>query len=300
MAEPIQPTDASKAPKATKTEAIVETPTAVVPAQTVVIETPAPKKKRHRGLIALIVIVVVLALLVVAFFVADGYAKKYATGYVRDRIIEVLKLDPSTPVDVDLGSGSILLQAAGGAIHTVDVTVQKLDFGDLSGSATIKATEVPLDAAKPLKTLDISMTIPQENVRKLASSLSGSQLKQIDVGNGVITIGTEFNIIFFTIPVSVDLVPSAKDGGISFDPKTVKLGDQDISVADLRASPEFSALAGDLLNSQTVCVASYLPTALKIVDVHVSHSDLVVGINGDGAALGGPGLSTVGTCPAAK
>lgn len=300
MAEPIQPTDGPKPPKVTKTEAIVATPTEVLPAQAVVIETAPPKKKRRRGIVAVVVIVVVVILLVVGFFVADAYAKQYATGYVRDRIIEVLKLDPATPVDVDLGPGSILLQAAFGAIHTVDVTVPKLDFGDLSGSATITATEVPLDSAKPLKTLDISMTIPQENVRKLASSLSGSQLKQIDVGNGVITIGADFTVLFFTIPVSVDLAPSAANGGIVFDPKTIKLGDQDISVADLRANPEFSALAGDLLKSQTVCVASYLPTALKVVDVHVAHSDLVVGINGDGAALGGPGLSTLGTCPAAK
>lgn len=296
MAEPIQPTDGAKAPKVTtpamKTEVIV-------PAPTVVIETPAPKKKRH-WVRTIVILVIVAALLVVGFFVADAYAKQYATAYVRDRIIESLKLDPSTRVDVDLGTGSVLLQAATGALHTVDVSVPHLTFGDLAGSATITATEVPLDAAKPLKTLDISMTIPQENVRKLAGSLSGSQLKQIDVGDGVITIGTDFSVIFFTIPVSVDLVPSAKDGGIAFDPKTITLANQDISVADLRANPQFSALAGDLLKSQTVCVASYLPKALTVDDVHVEKSSLVVGINGDGAALGGPGLSTLGTCPGAK
>jgi len=297
VAEPLQPTD-PPVPKIAKTEVIV--PADAPSAQTVVIETPAPRKKRRRGIVALVVVVVVLVLLVVAFFIADAYAKKYAEGYVKERIIEVLKLDPATPITVDLGTGSILLQAVGGAIHNVDVTVKKVDFGALSGSATITATEVPLDGAKPLKTLDIQLTIPQDNVRALASSLSGSQLKQIDVGNGVIRIGTEFTVIFFTVPVSVDLVPSAKDGGISFDPKTVKVGDQEISVADLRANPEFSALAGDLLKSQTVCVASYLPTALKIDDVHVSHSDLVVGIKGDGVALGGSDLSTLGTCPAAK
>jgi hypothetical protein len=214
--------------------------------------------------------------------------------------VSVLNIDPQTPVKVDLGGGSIILQAITGGIRTVTVDVQSLSFGELTGSAHIVATNVPLDSAKPLDKLGIVFTISEDNVRTLGKFLSGLDLKQIDVGKGVIRIGTEFNLIFFTIPVSVDLKPSAKDGGISFEPKTVILAGNEISVADLRANPQFRALAGDLLKSQQVCVASYLPKALTISDVHVSHSNLVVTINGDGTALGGSGLSTLGSCPAAK
>ena len=75
------------------------------------------------------------------------------------------------------------------------------------------------------------------------------------------------------IPVAVDLAPGASDGGITFDPVTVYLGEDPISVADLRNSPEFSALAGDLLRTQTVCVANSLPQALTVDDVKVVGHD---------------------------
>ncbi|MEO8095034.1 MAG: DUF2993 domain-containing protein [Pseudolysinimonas sp.] len=288
MAEPIQPTD----PPASHATASTE----VVPTNTLVIETPKPKKKRH-WLRTIIILVVVLALLVVAFIVADGFAKRYATQYVKDSIIRVLGVDPKTPVDVDLGTGSIIVQAITGGIDTVTVDVPTLSFGALTGAAHIVATNVPLDSSKPLDKLGIVLTISQDNVRKLGTFLSGLDLKKIDVGNGVITIGTEFSIFIFTIPVSVDLEPSAKDGGIVFDPKTITLNGNDISVADLRANPEFSLLAGDLLKSQQVCVATYLPKALTVDTVQVVKTDLVVTIDGNGTALGGSGLSTNGTCP---
>lgn len=258
--------------------------------------TPAPpKKRRHLGwLIALVIVIVVL---VVGFFIADAVARQFATGYVRDRIIEVLKLDPETPVDVDLGSGSILLQAATGSLNEIRVHADEITFGEITGAAELVATGVPLDSSRPVDTLGITVTVTEANVRKLASFISASELKSIDLQDGVVRVGAEFNVIFFVIPVSVDLVPSAVEGGISFDPKTIILGEEEISVQDLRDSPEFRALAGELLDSRDFCVASYLPKALSITEVEVVGTDLVVVISGDGTALADPSLATLGTCP---
>jgi hypothetical protein len=266
-------------------------------APTVVVETPAPPKKRRRfgWIIALVVVVVVL---VVGFFVADAIAKQVATDMVRDQIRSVLKLDPQTPVDVDLGPGSVLLQAARGSIDRVDVAIDELTFGDVTGAATLTATSVPLDSSRPVQGLGIEVTVSEQNVRKLASFISASELKSIDLQDGLVRVGAEFNLIFFVLPVQVDLATSAVDGGIAFDPTTILLGGEEISVQDLRDSPEFAALAGELLDSQVFCVASYLPQALVIDDVDVVGSNMVVSINGDGTALGDPSLSTLGTCPA--
>jgi hypothetical protein len=287
MAEPIQPT-VPVAP--------VETATA---AETVVIEVPAPpKKKRRRWIGVLIALVILVVLLVVGFFVADAYAKTYAENYVRERIVEVLKLNPDAKVDVDLGEGSVLLQAARGGLDEVNVSVDTITFGDISGAAQIRATKVPLDSSQPVDKLDIQVTVSEENVKKLSGFMSGIELKSIDIENELIRIGTEFQVLFFTIPVSVDLEPTAKDGGINFDPVTILLGDEEISVADLRANREFSALAGDLLASRDFCVAGFLPKALTIDKVDIVGTDLVLGIDGDGTALSDPALSTLGTCPA--
>ncbi len=265
---------------------------------TVVIEVPAPpKKKRRRWIGVLIAVVVLVILLVVGFFVADAYAKTYAENYVRERIVEVLKLDPAAKVDVDLGSGSVLLQAARGALDQVNVHVDTITFGDISGEAQITATQVPLDSSKPLDKLGIQVTVTEENVTKLSGFLSGIDLKTIELKDGLIRIGTDFSFLFISVPVSVDLNPTAKDGGINFDPVTILLGEQQISVADLRGNPQFSALAGDLLRSRDFCVAGFLPQALTLDTVQVVGTTLVVGIDGDGTALSDPALSTLGTCP---
>ena len=271
------------------------------PAQTLVIELPpepAPKKRR-RWLGPLITLVIVIIVLLVVFFVGDALARQYATGLVREKIVAALKLDPAAEVDVNLGDGSILLQAAAGSIDDLSVHVSKFSLGEVSGEAEISATGVPLDSSKPLDTLGIEVTVDKANVQKLSGYLSGIDLTSIDLRDSHIRIGTDLTVLFTTIPVSVDLSPSAKDGGISFEPVTVFLGDQQVSVADLKAIPGISGLVGGLLGSRTVCVASYLPEALSVNDVRVVESDLVVSINGDGATLGGPGLSTNGTCPAA-
>ena len=265
--------------------------------RTVVIESAAPKKRRRWPWILAIVLVGLAGLLVAGFFIAEKYVREYAENYARQQIVSVLALPEDTPVGVTLGEGSIILQALFGAIREVDVTADNVTFGQLTGDAVISATKVPLDGSQPVETLDITMTISEENVRTLAGSLSGLELSSIELHDGVIAIGSEFSIFnIITIPVAVDLAPAAKDGAITFDPVTIYVGEDPISVADLRNSPEFSSLAGDLLRTQTVCVADSLPEALTVVDVQVVGTDLVVKVNGDGTPLSGPGLSTMGTC----
>ncbi len=183
-------------------------------------------------------LVVLVGLLVAAFFIAEKYVREYAENYAREKIVSVLALPKDTPVKVTLGEGSIILQALSGAIGEVNVTADNVTFGQLTGDAVISATKVPLDGSKPVGTLDITVTIDEENVRTLAGSLSGLELNSIELQDGIIAIGSEFNIFnIIVIPVAVDLLPAAKDGAITFDPVTIYLGEDPISVADLREQP---------------------------------------------------------------
>lgn len=290
MAEPIQPAAAEPA----ETAVVVTAETAVIePA-----ETAAPKRRR-RWIGWLIAVAVVVVLLIVGFIVGDTLARQYATDYVRQQVIQVLALPQDTDVDVDLGSGSLILQAVRGSIDEVTVGIDELTVGAITGSARLVATDVPLDGAQPLNTLGIVVTIPEGEVRKLAGNFSGLELKTIDLADGLITIGTEVTILsFLTIPLSIDLAPTASEGSISFDPQVIRAGDDEISVADLRANALFSSIAGDLLNAQDFCVADSLPQALTITKVAVVGTTLVVTLSGDGAALGGPAMSTMGSCTA--
>ncbi len=90
--------------------------------------------------------------------------------------------------------------------------------------------------------------------------------------------------------------PSADEGKIVFTPTSIRLGDDNYTAEQLRET--FGGFADQLLRQQSFCVAENLPAALTIVDVDVVAKDLVVKIDGDGAALGGTDLSTPGTCAA--
>ncbi len=261
------------------------------------VELGEARPRNRRWIVLVVVLLVVTAVLVVGFLIADSFAKTYAADYVRSRIVEVLKLDPATPIDVDLGSGSVILQALTGSINAVTVTADSIIFGDLEGSAQITAANVPLDSTQPVEKLDIVVTISEENVRNIAANLSGLELTSVELEDGVIRAGAELNLVVLTLPVAVDLLPSVKDGGITFDPQTVLLGEDQVSVADLRANPLVSAVAGDILQSTDVCVASYLPQAFALDAVSVVGSALEISINGDGTVLGDSSLGELGTCP---
>lgn len=258
--------------------------------------TEPPKRKRRGWLIALIVAVVLLLLLVVTFFIVDAVAKSYARDYVADRIIAVLGLPADAEVDVDLGGGSIILQALTGRVAQVDVGVPEVAFGELSGAATVRAEGVPLDANAPVDSLDIRFEMTEEALAPLADNISGLELQSLTLEEPQIFAATEFDLFGFLLPISMGLEPGAQDGRVTFTPTTVRIGEDEYSAGELAENPFFAALAGPLLQQQQLCVAQELPRALTVTDVAVDGALLVVSIDGDGAALGGPDLSTPGTC----
>ncbi len=289
MAEPIVPVVVTPASTVSTEVIAVDPPTPPVP--------PAAPKKRRRWWVLVVVLVLVVVVLAIAYFAAERFGRDYAEQLVRDQVVQVLQLDPKAEVGVDLGPGSLIAQAIVGRIDSVTVDVPELTLGDITASAVLFATDVPLDSSRPVTTMRVMATITEANVNKLAGYLSASDLKAITLADGVITVQTEFTILnVIVLPVTVDLEPSAVNGGISFDPKTIVLAGAEISVQELRSSPQFSALAGDLLASRDFCVADQLPTALTLTDVSVVGSTLVLAISGDGVALGDPALSEVGTC----
>ena len=285
MASPIQPREPAP-----------ENTTEVLPAQVVLVEDK-PRRKRRAWIGWLIGLVVLAILLVIAAFVGEQLARQYAESYVRERVLESLPVDPETPIAVEIGGGPVLLQAISGQMTRIDVDLPAVTIGAVSGSAVLTATGVPLDETKPVKSLDIELTITEESVRELSGYLSGADLDSIAVGNGVVTVATKVSLLFVEIPITIDLLPSAADGGIAFKPETITLDDQQISVDDLRNNPVVSSLAGTLLDSQVFCVAESLPSAFTITDVVVDGSNLVIGVNGDGIVFSDPNLLATGTCP---
>lgn len=270
-----------------------------------VVVVAAPKKKRRRWPWVLGGILLVLAiLLVVAFFVADAYAKDYARQYIKDRIVAVLGIEDPSQVTVDIGDGSVLLQAIRGTLNEVDVDAGTITFGALTGDATVHAEGVPLDANAATEKLDVTFTVSEDQiVGVVGNNLSGPaiQLDSITLKAPEVVVEATLPLFIVQVPVGMGLEPSAEDGQIVLTPTSALVLGDTFSIADATDRLRGFGLGGlaDLLFAQQrICVNESLPIALTIVDVDVVKKTLVVKINGDGVVMGGTDLSTPGTCAA--
>ena len=176
------------------------------------------------------------------------------------------------------------------------MTAEQVTFGILKGAATVHAEGVPLDQDAPVEALDITFAVAEADVGALAGNLSGAQLESIVLEEPEIVASTTFNVFGFQIPVGMGIEPSADKGQIVFTPTSIRLGDENYTAESLRET--FGGLRRPATAAAVVLRRREPPGALTIVDVDVVEKDLIVKIDGDGAALGGADLSTPGTCAA--
>jgi hypothetical protein len=253
-----------------------------------------PKPKRRGWIIALIVVAAVVVLGIVAFFVAEALAKDYARGYVRDRIVEVLNLPADAEVDVDLGGGSIILQALSGRVDQVDVDVPEVALGDLTGAVRLHAEGVPLDEMQPVDVLGIDFAIGADDLTALGQNAEEGA-PTFEFAEGEVLLSGEFAVFGATIPLRLSFEPSAADGDLVLTPTSIMLGSETFESGD--DDSFFGQILSGLFQPQNLCIAASVPQALVLTDATIDDAELVLAFTGDGAAFGGPELSTPGTCP---
>jgi hypothetical protein len=257
-----------------------------------------PKKKRRGWLIALIVLSVLVVLGIIAFFVAEAYAKDYARDYVRTKLVEVLNLPADADMDVELGDGSIILQALAGRIQSVDVDVPDATFGELTGTLRLHAEGVPLEETAPVDVLSVDFAIDAADLTALGDSADDAAAPSFAVADEQISLTTEFSLFGVVIPIGVALEPSAVEGALVLTPTSLTIGEETFEAGSEDGS-FFGQIASTFLQPQTLCIAGSVPQALVLAEATIVGPELVLSFQGDGAALGGPELSTLGTCPAA-
>ncbi len=253
-----------------------------------------PTTKRRGWLIALIVVGVLVVLAVVGLVIAESLAKDYAREYVRARLVEVLQLPADADVQVELGGGSIILQALSGRVDSVDADVPQVSFGALTGSVRLRAEGVPLDAAEPVDVLRVEFATGAETFAALSG---GDPAPTYVFEDGRVALSSEFDLFGATIPIGVSLEPSAADGSLVLTPTSLTIGTQTFEAGSEDGS-FLGQIASALLQPRILCIAGSVPQALVLTDAGIADAELVLAFQGDGAALGGAGLSTPGTCPA--
>jgi hypothetical protein len=257
----------------------------------------APAKRNRRRIGWWIAGGIIAVILIVGVILVETAGRATAETLVRDEIATSLGIESTQGVTVDLGSGSLVFQALSGGIDVVTITLDRVEVNGLTASAVVIATEVPLIPSAPLETFSMEVSIPSSEITKLAGNLSGLPLESIELTDSAIRVSTVFELLFIRIPVAVDLLPVAAGDSIAFEPQSVLLGDQQISVADLRENALVSGLAGNLLSSQKFCVASSMPEALTLDAAGVEGPKLVIELSADEIALGDAQWQQYGSCP---
>jgi hypothetical protein len=255
-------------------------------------------RKKHRGRRALTILLIVVIVLVAGFFVADYFAKKYATDYVRSQVASSLGLPSTAPVTVDLGSGSILLQAAAGEIDTVNVRVDPIVLDGLAGTATLTATGVPLNETTPVKTLDVKVSVPTTTIAAAISrvpSLNSLNPVVTISGDHVAVTGT-VSVFGFPQAIGATLTPIVTNGAPGYTIDTASFDGATVSATVLdRYLPGLTTL---LESGSSLCIANELPKAFVLTGITVEGQSLVSTFSGTGVELNSATLTQKGTCPA--
>ncbi|MBG6107639.1 DUF2993 domain-containing protein [Frigoribacterium sp. CG_9.8] len=250
------------------------------------------RRKRGRGWIGLSVFLVILIAIIVAL---DNGARWYVGNLIKTTARSSLSLAASTPVTVKIGGTSVLYQAATGRFERVDVTIDSLGLGDLSGKATLTAIGVPLTRSKPIESARVVFAASADELKKLLAGFTGPAISSVKIVSGAVQLGTAISALGVSVPVLVDFVPSAIDGQLALTPVSLVVNGAPMTPAALRAT--FGAIAEPLLATQKVCVAKYLPKQLPLDSVTMAGSSLQLAVSGRSVLLSTALLTSKGVCP---
>ena len=255
--------------------------------------TPAPSHRRGRRWVGPVVILGILVILVVAaFFVAEKLARDAAAAVITKPIQSALGTGQA--VDVDFGSGFLILQALGGSVDHVTVTASNVAFAGASGDIVLTAEGVPLSTEGTVASLGATVSVNESSVQALIPALSASG-GTLAFDNDQIVLTTQADFLGGSVPVVITLVPSAANGLLSLDPVNMTVNGDDVSIDDAR-SGAYGPGAAALLTPQTVCVAELLPASLALTSAGIHGEALVLAFAGSNVSLTGGGFTTKGSC----
>ena len=254
-----------------------------------------PVRKPRKAIVIAVIVVAALAVIAVALWAVEAWARQQVADYVTAKVREVLSLESDHPVSVEIAGFSVVGQAVTGTLEQIDVQVDDVRLGELSGGIALTARGIPVDMSKPVDRVQIEFSAGEESIRSVAHLLSASQIDDVQIEGSEIRFGSEFSLFGLPIVIDVGMEPFAAEGEIGFTPTSVSINGARASVADL--TDRFGSFADPLFASRSICVAGWLPAALRLETAVIRDDELVVGIGADGRVFTEASLRELGSCP---
>ena len=252
--------------------------------------------RRRRAPIVIGIVLVVLVLLVIGYFVAENYARQQISARVTDEVQTAL--GTKQPVDVTIAGVSVIAQAVTGSLDRVDIGVDDVSVGELSGDVKLVATSIPVDLSQPVKAVNVEFIADESSVQSLvdlaAGGAAGGSVGDVSLVDGEIKLDNEYSIFGLTLTVSIGVVPSAQDGKVAFAPSSIAVNGATLTAEELE--DRFGSVVDSLVQKRTVCIADRLPAPLKLSDLQVDGKTIVLTLDAKKVVLDQATLGQLGTC----
>lgn len=251
---------------------------------------PPERRRRWPWFVALVIVV---ALAVAGWFIAESVARDVVTQTVRDQAIAQLDLPEDQQIDVDV-AGAVLPQLIAGALDDITVSSSDVSLRGLTGDITVRAQGVPIRGSEPISEARATVRLDEQQLRDLLGTVEQFPAATVTLEAPNVAASTELSLLGLSVPVGIELAPSAAEGDLVLTPVSLSLGGSDVSADDLRE--RFGSLADTVVRAYNVCIAQYLPAALTLTSIEVDGAQVVARLDIDGTIGKNPALQQNGTC----
>ena len=254
--------------------------------------TTVPPPRRSRRAVAWIVAVV---LLVVGLPIAGEVAARIiAPQLIRDRIVQSLGLADDTQIDVEIPSLLLLPLVVAGQLPELRLSAQDVELDGLTGDIEVVALDVPMYRDADWSDADATVVLDETQTRALLSRVEGFPADAFALDPPEIALDTQFALFGAEVPVGVRLSAEASEGRILLTPTRFRLAGADVSADALRQ--QLGPLAGSLVEDWPVCVAEYLPAAMRLEGVAIEDRGVVASFEIESTILNDPAAQSAGSC----
>lgn len=254
-------------------------------------EAVPPRRRRRWPWIVTLIIVVALA--IAAWFAGDAIARGIIEQTVRQKIVTELSLPADQQIDVDVPA-PVLPGLLAGNIAELSISADDVSVGDVTADVRITAQDVPISGDGDWSGAYASVTLDQTQLQTLLGSLDGFPAGTVSFDPPSLVATFDLNALGVSVPVAVALDPSVEAGSLVLRPSSLRLAGVEISSEAIVA--QFGALATTVVRDWDVCVAEYLPEAVRLTGVAVDTDAVTVDMEIDSSILNDGAAEVKGTC----
>jgi hypothetical protein len=268
-------------------------PTEPLPGDTAAWAPATPEKRRRRPWVWWVGAGIVVVLAVVAWIAGEQIARGIIERTIREQAITQLSLPADQQIDVDVAS-PVLLPLLVGNLAEVRVASDDVPIGDLTADIVVEAQDVPIHGGGDWSGAYATVTIDEAQLQQLLATVEEFPAETVEIDAPDVAVTFELDAVLTTVPVGVALTPRAENGDLVLTPTSLRLAGAQISAeAILR---QFGAIASTVVRDWDVCVAQYLPAAMRLTGVAVEPDAVVADFEIDSSILRDDAARQRGTC----